>query len=224
MPGAGGVGGEAVMSEPWKTAITKIAPNEVRVRGYDIADLMRQVSVGQSVYLILRGELPSDAVGRLMDAILVSSIDHGATPPSVLSARTVASTGATLSAAVSAGLSAINKHHGGAIEDCARHLGVILNRAGEGADVKALERAAAMYLDELKEKGQRMSGFGHRIHTADPRTARLFELADEAAVTGGTSMQHWQSSMCSSLAARSCRSTLMARLQRCSRSSGLILR
>ncbi|MEZ6318149.1 MAG: hypothetical protein R3B49_05245 [Phycisphaerales bacterium] len=29
------------MSDPWTTAITSIQPNEVRVRGYDIADLMK---------------------------------------------------------------------------------------------------------------------------------------------------------------------------------------
>ena len=29
-----------------------------------------------------------------------------------------------------------------------------------------------------------MSGFGHRIHTADPRTGRLFELARAAGVEG----------------------------------------
>jgi citrate synthase len=29
-----------------------------------------------------------------------------------------------------------------------------------------------------------MPGFGHRLHTKDPRTARLFELAGEAGVDG----------------------------------------
>ena len=29
-----------------------------------------------------------------------------------------------------------------------------------------------------------MSGFGHRVHTKDPRTVRLFELAREAGVDG----------------------------------------
>ena len=67
----------------WKTAITEIAPNSVRVRGYDIGDLMGRVSFGHTVYLILCGELPDEKVGRLMDAILVASIDHGATPPSL---------------------------------------------------------------------------------------------------------------------------------------------
>ena len=125
------------MTEPWTTAVTSIKPNEVRVRGYDIADLMGRVSFGQAVYLILRGELPTDAVGKLMDAIVVSSIDHGATPPSALAARTVASTGASLSQAVGAGINSINRHHGGAIEDCARHLGRIIELAGDTAEHRA---------------------------------------------------------------------------------------
>src|SRR6266576_3344966 len=94
--------GQSLMSEAdkkavWHSGITQIQPNKVAVRGYDIAELMGRVSFGAAVYLIFTGELPSPAVARLMDAILVSSIDHGATPPSALSARTVASTGATLS-------------------------------------------------------------------------------------------------------------------------------
>src|SRR5881227_1747896 len=90
--------GESLMSEAdkkavWNTSITRIEPDKVAVRGYNIAELMGQVSFGSAVYLILTRELPSPAVARLMDAILVSSIDHGATPPSALAARTVASTG-----------------------------------------------------------------------------------------------------------------------------------
>lgn len=169
------------MTEAWKTAITSIAPNRVAVRGYDIAQLMGNVSFGQAVYLILRGEMPSAPVGRLMEAILVASIDHGATPPSVLAARTVASTGASLSASVAAGVMSINQHHGGAIENCARALMAIAARAQGGM---SMDDAAGAYLAELKASGHRMSGFGHRIHTNDPRTARLFELAAEAGVKG----------------------------------------
>ncbi|RMH14680.1 MAG: citryl-CoA lyase [Planctomycetota bacterium] len=170
------------MSEKWPTAITDIEPNRVAVRGYDIAELMGQVSFGSAVYLILMAELPSEPVGRLMDAILVSSIDHGATPPSVLAARTVASTGASLSQSVSGGLTCINRWHGGAIEDCARQLGQIIERAG--GQRSRLDKAAAEVLAEMKSRGQRMSGFGHRVHTADPRTARLFELAQQAGAAG----------------------------------------
>jgi hypothetical protein len=179
--------GQSLMSEAekkavWHSGITRIEPNKVAVRGYDIAELMGHVSFGAAVYLILTGELPSPAVARLMDAILVSSIDHGATPPSALSARTVASTGATLSASVAAGVMSINRHHGGAIEDCARQLKAIADRATR--DSISLEEAATRTLGKMSEAGERMSGFGHRVHTKDPRTARLFELAREAGVDG----------------------------------------
>ena len=179
--------GESLMSEAdkkavWNTAITRVEPNKVAVRGYDIADLMGRVSFGAAVYLIVTGELPSQAVARLMDAILVSSIDHGATPPSALAARSVASTGATLSASVAAGIMSINRHHGGAIEDCARQLKAIADRAAR--ESISIDEAAARTLAAMREAGERMPGFGHRLHTKDPRTARLFELACEAGVDG----------------------------------------
>jgi succinyl-CoA synthetase alpha subunit len=179
--------GQSLMNEAdkkavWHSSITRIQPNKVAVRGYDIAELMGRISFGAAVYLILTGELPSPAVGRLMDAILVSSIDHGATPPSALSARTVASTGATLSASVAAGIMSINRHHGGAIEDCARQLKAIADRAAR--ESISLEEAATRTLATMREAGERVSGFGHRVHSKDPRTARLFELAREAGVDG----------------------------------------
>ena len=122
---------------------------------------MGRVSFGAAVYLILTGELPSPAVARLMDAILVSSIDHGATPPSALAARTVASTGATLSASVAAGIMSINRHHGGAIEDCARQLKAIAERAAR--ESISLDEAATRTLATMREAGERMPGFGHRF-------------------------------------------------------------
>src|SRR5215831_15684351 len=179
--------GESLMSEAdknavWNTAITRVEPNRVAVRGYDIADLMGRVSFGAAVYLILSGELPSPAIARLMDAILVASIDHGTTPPSALASRTVASTGATLSASVAAGIMSINRHHGGAIEDCARQLKAIADRTAR--ESISLKEAATRTLATMSEAGERMSGFGHRLHTKDPRTARLFELARKAGVDG----------------------------------------
>ena len=179
--------GESLMSETdknavWNTAVTRVEPNKVAVRGYNIAELMGRVSFGAAVYLTLTGELPSPAVARLMDAILVSSIDHGATPPSALAARSVASTGATLSASVAAGIMSINRHHGGAIEDCARQLRAIAERATR--ESISMDEAAARTLAVMREAGERMPGFGHRLHTKDPRTARLFELAREAGVDG----------------------------------------
>src|SRR5260370_26524430 len=177
--------GQSLMSEAdknavWNTAITRVEPNRVAVRGYDIAELMGRASFGAAVYLILTGELPPPPIARLMDAILVASIDHGATPPSALAARTVASTGAAVSGSVAAGRMSINRHHGGAIEDCAQKLKKIADRAT--SESISIDEAAGRMLAAMKESGERMSGFGHRYHTKDPRTARLFDLSREAGV------------------------------------------
>lgn len=179
-------GGRALMTDQeknasWTTAVTKIEPNKVAVRGHDIAGLMGRVSFGAAVYLILTGTLPGEKVGRLLDAILVSSIDHGATPPSCLAARTVASTGASLSQSVAAGIMSINKHHGGAIEDGARYLAALIGRAER--EHRTIDQVATDEVARIKSSGDRISGFGHRIHTKDPRTARLFELARDAGLT-----------------------------------------
>src|SRR5438445_9659229 len=151
--------GQSLMSETdknavWNTAITRVEPNRVAVRGYDIVELMGHVSFGAAVHLLLTGELPSPAIGRLMDGILVSSIDHGATPPSALAARTVASTGASLSTSVAAGIMSINRHHGGAIEDCARHLKANIDRPTR--ESISMDEAASRTLAVMREKGERM--------------------------------------------------------------------
>ncbi len=168
--------------ETWTTSLTQIEPNHVRVRGHDIAELMGAKSFGAVVYLLFTGKAPDEKIGQLMDAILVSSIDHGVTPPSTLAARNAASTGATLSACVASGVLAINDHHGGAIRDCAVQLGHIVRRCD--ASGESMERVAQALVEEMKEEGRRLAGFGHRVHTSDPRTARLFELADKAGLSG----------------------------------------
>jgi citrate synthase len=168
--------------QTWKTAITKIEPNKVAVRGYPIDQLMGRISFGEMVYLVLKGELPTPAIGKLMDAILVSSVDHGATPPSALAARTVASGGAPLTTAIAGGIMTINRHHGGAIEGCMNVLNELVAYKHE-ADLDAMT-AAREKMAEFRAKKIRVPGYGHRIHTNDPRTKRLFELAEESGVSG----------------------------------------
>ena len=168
--------------ETWKTSITKIEPNKIAYKGYRVEELMGRVPFADVVFLLLRGELPSRQQGMLMDAMLVSSIDHGATPPSALAARTVASGGAPLTTAVAAGISSINKHHGGAIEGCMLVLLDAVERKQSGG--KETETVAAEVVEEYKAANKRFPGYGHRVHTQDPRSTRLFAMAAELGVAG----------------------------------------
>lgn len=164
--------------EKWKTAITDIGPGKIRVRGYSITDIMEKLSYAETVYLILKGELPSKAEAALMNAILVSSIDHGASPPSVLGTRTVVSGGNSLNAAIAGGVLTIGDTHGGAIEQSAK---ILQELATKGDD---LDRIASELVDWLKEQKMRMPGFGHRLHNVDPRTGKLFEIAERHGYKG----------------------------------------
>jgi citrate synthase len=169
--------------DKWKTAITHVAPNEIRLRGYPVEELMGRRSYAETAWLALKGELPTAEQGRMLDAILVSSVDHGVTPPSCLAAITAASTGAPVNAALAAGILSVNRHHGGAVEDCMstiREAVALKDEKGITADEAAAE-LVANYLGQKK----RLAGFGHRFHTRDPRAARLFELADDTGI-GGT--------------------------------------
>ncbi len=165
-------------NEKWQTAITDIGPGKIRVRGYDITEMMQKLSFAQAVYLILRGELPDDKQARMMEAILVSSIDHGASPPSVLGARTVMSGGNSLNAAVAGGVMVIGDSHGGAIEQSARILQEWAKKEGQ------TDKLAADLVAEMRAKNKRLPGFGHRLHQTDPRTVKLFEIAAELNYSG----------------------------------------
>ena len=165
----------------WRTALTSIAPNAILVRGYPLDEMMGRLSFADAVYLLLMGELPSPAIGRMLNAVLVSSIDHGVTPPSTLAARNVATTGAPLKDSVAAGVLAFGPHHGGDIESCMRFLdaGLTLVRSG-----RSLQQAAEAQLDDCLRQNITPPGFGHRFHTRDPRASRLFQMALELELEG----------------------------------------
>ena len=165
----------------WYTKITKVEPNHLVTRGYRQEDLIGNIPYPSVVYLILKGELPSKEHGKMMDAILTSCIDHGITPPSSMASRIVASGGVPLPTAVAAGILSIGDAHGGAIEKGAKFLQVGIIRMKE--EKKSVEEIAKTLVNESIEKKKRIPGFGHRIHTSDPRTKRLYLLAEELKIS-----------------------------------------
>ncbi len=165
--------------EEWRTALTCIEPNKILVRGYPLDEVMGRLTFGEAIYLLLVGEIPSPSMGRLMEALLVSFIDHGATPPSTLAARNTATTGAPLRACVAAGVLGFGRYHGGDIESCMQFLDSGLALVREGG---TLRQAAETIVQRYVDAHEVPPGFGHRFHTRDPRAARLFQMALELEV------------------------------------------
>src|SRR5205809_7021829 len=126
-------------------------------------------------------DLPTPAIGRMLNAVLVSSVDNGVTPPSTLAARNVATSGAPHKDCVAAGILAFGPHHGGDIETCMRFLdtGLALVRGGQ-----SLHDAAKSLVDGCVRQRDTPPAFGHRFHTPDPLAARLFWMALEFELAG----------------------------------------
>jgi citrate synthase len=162
----------------WRTGIGRVRPDEILVRGYDLMGLIGNRPFGDVVYLLLSGELPKGNEGRMMDALLVAACEHSVVAPSVQAARYAASAGVPLQAAVAAGTIALGDHHGGAVDACARAL---LDARESGLPDTEAARQVSL---GLKEEGRRLPGFGHVVHTADPRARRLFAVAGDLGFRG----------------------------------------
>jgi citryl-CoA lyase len=154
------------MEKKWRTGITLHKGEDTYIRGYKLLDLVGNLSFSQTIYLILKGELPSEKEAKMMDAIFVSVIDHGIAPPSVIAARAVASGGNTLNVGVAAGVATFGSAHGGALEDAMKFM-------QDNID-KNVEELVKEYLEKKKP----IPGFGHKYYKEfDPRTKRLMDIA-----------------------------------------------
>ena len=165
----------------WETKITKVEPNQLITRGYSQDSLIGTIPYSEVVYLLLKGTLPTKNHGKMMDAILTACIDHGVTPPSSIASRTVASGGVPLPTAVAAGLLSIGDAHGGAIEKGAKYL----QEQNElfQSTTQTIDQFSDTLVKEAQETHTRILGFGHRIHTNDPRTQKLLSLAHSLDIT-----------------------------------------
>jgi citrate synthase len=171
------------LAEPfWKTAISKVEPNKILVRGYNLMDLVGRYNYADLAYLLWRGDLPSQEHSRMMDALLTVCLEHSLNAPSVDATRFVASSGFPLQAAVSAGVAAIGEWHGGAIEQAAK---LLQDGVSEMKTRGTLPKVVAeQILDRYRENRVRIPGYGHPTHTNDPRTRKLLAIAEENKLIG----------------------------------------
>lgn len=168
---------------PWRTAIVDAADSGIRIRGYEIGDLMHHVRFADVVFLLHQARLPTPAEARVLDSMLIAIADWSSSAPSCATARLAASGNRfSLSAAVAAGLLAVGNEHGGAGEPAMTMIAAALHRAHvEGLTV---ESVAERTVSEAYGQGRRLPGLGHRVHLTDPRVEVLFELAIHHHVAG----------------------------------------
>jgi len=169
----------------WETELSYTSEDGIYIRGYDLGELIGTLPFPSVLYLLYTGELPEPHQARLIEAVMVASIDHGAGTPSVLTARTAVSGGAELGPAAAAGLLTLGKHHGAAVKDSMEAIQRVASISESVADPEFLATAANQVVKEWRDAGKRIAGFGHRQHKRrDPRMDRLISIAREEGVEG----------------------------------------
>lgn len=160
----------------WRTAITDASAQAIRVRGYDLTELIERVDFASVIYLLFKGELPDPNQARMMNALLVAICDHGIAPSEAVT-RVVAACGVPLQTAVAAGMLTIGDIHGGAGQEFARRIQEWVR------DARARAVPFPRYADELvashRAAKRRIDGYGHPLHPeVDPRVTKLLELGE----------------------------------------------
>lgn len=168
----------------WRTGIARVVSDEtteeVVVRGERLSDLVGNVSFAEMMFLLLSGRRPDPAQARVLDALLVASMEHGIAPPSMI-ARCFASYGTTIQAAMAGGILSFGDVMGGAGEQFAKLLADAMP-ADDTDD--GLDAAARTVVAEARAAGDRVPGFGIPLHGADPRAPKLLEIAEAEGVSG----------------------------------------
>jgi succinyl-CoA synthetase alpha subunit len=145
--------------------------------GAALAAVDAAAPLAQAVFAAVAGPGPVDPKrARLLEAIIVASVDHGVTPPSAQATLIASSVRASYESAVAQGVGAITDVHGGAGEKAAEFF---LQCAGQAArEGLSLEDATRAVIRRYVREGRRVEGLGHRVHTRDPRRDVLWALAE----------------------------------------------
>jgi len=171
------------VSDWWSTSIIDMEPGRIDIRGHAIQDLIGSISFPQMIWLMTRGDVPTDAEANLLECALVAAVDHGPQAPSIAAARMAVTCGLGLNGALATAVNMLDDVHGGAGEQAVELYGWIDQTVQDGATVEnAVEVALTRWREE---RGSFIPGFGHRFHKPeDPRAPRLLGLVEDAAEAG----------------------------------------
>lgn len=162
---------------------TRIATSDatsITVRGKDLVnELMGKCSYTEMMYFLVCDRMPTPAQTRVLDACLVTLMEHGFTPSALIARLMLDSVPDQVQVAMAGGLLAVGGVFVGTMEGCA----VILQQgvvAGGDLDAYCAKVAA-----EHRAARRPFPGFGHPFHKPDdPRSPRLLAIAAETGAAG----------------------------------------
>lgn len=158
-------------------------PDRIWVQGKDLCnELLGKIGFTEMTWLELTGELPTPAQTKLLEAMLLTLVEHGATPMAIATRLTYFGAPEALQGAVAAGLLGMGTAFAGTAEGAAKMLYAGLK---DVPDDEPLEGIARAIVDKELDAKRPIFGIGHNLHKPiDPRTPVLFAIAEEQGYRG----------------------------------------
>lgn len=171
-----------------RTAICAFDADNILIRGKNLVDdLIGQYSFTELFLLQALGKEPTERQCRIVDAVMVTIMEHGLVPSAVATRLTHYGAPESFQGAVAAGLLGVGDRYAGTAGEC----GAILERIVAAPDAdrrdKALEEVRA-----YRKIRRPVPGFGHPIHhERDRRVERLIAVAEQAGADGDFIAAMW---------------------------------
>ena len=155
--------------------VTRLCAHHLEGMSYRDADLVEDL-IGKKTFsevmfsqIMGRDARPVDL--RIVDAVLITLMEHGLTPSAIATRVVYMSAPENLQGAVAAGLMAVGSSFVGTMENCS----VLLDQILKAEDAQAEARAIVQAHRAAKKP---LPGFGHHLHKPDdPRALKLLALA-----------------------------------------------
>lgn len=162
------------------TSLCTYDESTIHVRGFNLCeDLIGKVTFTEMMFLDVFGRLPSKTETAVLNAMMVTLMEHGLAPSAISTRLTYSSAPEAIQGAIAAGLLSAGTAMLGTLGSSARLLSKLVD------DPDGVEPAARREVLKYRERAIPVPGFGHPHHKPDdPRTLRLFALAEELELEG----------------------------------------
>lgn len=174
----------------WRTKISYVAQHKVLIRGYPIEEICEHLTYAEMCWLTIRGELPSKAEARVMDALLCCMPDHQFVASHTPAARFTASAfpespiPGIASAVLTMGSNTVSPQESAKIILAACDL-----MASTGLDKN---EAAQQMVRQYLEAGRRIPGLGHPTHKNEDMRATALRRVTEGQGLWGEKCQVYE--------------------------------
>lgn len=137
-----------------------------------VNDLIGEATFTEVMFLQIMGRKARPVDIKIVDAVLVTLMEHGLTPSAIASRLIYMSAPENLQGAVASGLLAVGSQFVGTMENCSILLDEIIASPNQ-------QEAALAIATRYKDQKHPLPGFGHHLHKPDdPRSLKLLDLAD----------------------------------------------